>query len=288
MFYDIFEKLCYVHNVKPNTVTKAIGLSTATATNWKTSMRIPSGETLVKLADYFHCSVDYLLGRAEGPSADSSSKLLYSAVCQQQTAENADNVVIQHFAASPANEKNTPSLSDEALHIARRYAGLDPIGAGAVRAIIDYAEGCIRPEGDADKERENRKTKIIPLLGNSFAAGPAEPDFGNMWEDYEVEADNPAQFAIRINGDSMEPYLPDGAVVYGKKEAPRDGDVGAFWLDGEFLCKQICQDNFGNIYLFSLNRERADADVTIWHDSGRTLNCFGTIIMEKRIPLPKT
>lgn len=72
MFYDIFEQLCASKNIKPNTATKALGLSSATATNWKTSGRVPNGETLAKIADYFNCSVDYLLGRTDVPDVNCS------------------------------------------------------------------------------------------------------------------------------------------------------------------------------------------------------------------------
>ena len=84
----------------------------------------------------------------------------------------------------------------------------------------------------------------------------------------------------------MEPYLPDGSIAFGVKKPPEDGDVAALMLDGDFLCKQVCQDNAGNVYLFSLNRERKDADITIRHDSDRRLLGFGTIIMPRRLPLP--
>ena len=45
-----------------------IGLSENAIYGWKT--RKPKGEDLAKIADYFHVSVDYLLGREEidGPS----------------------------------------------------------------------------------------------------------------------------------------------------------------------------------------------------------------------------
>jgi transcriptional regulator with XRE-family HTH domain len=36
---------------------------------WKDNGNIPNGETLISLADYFDCSVDYLLGRKETKKA---------------------------------------------------------------------------------------------------------------------------------------------------------------------------------------------------------------------------
>lgn len=130
------------------------------------------------------------------------------------------------------------------------------------------------------------RTKIIPLLGGSFAAGKGEPDFGNPWEDYEIPVDTKADFAIRINGDSMEPYLPDGSIALCKKANPKDGDVCALLVDGQFLVKQVCEDFMGNLYLFSLNRNRSDADMTIRHNSGQAVSCFGVVIMEP-VALPR-
>lgn len=64
MFYERFISLCEERLLKPNTVTKHIGLSNATATRWKKNPNtLPEGETLVKLADFFNCSIDYLAGR---------------------------------------------------------------------------------------------------------------------------------------------------------------------------------------------------------------------------------
>lgn len=63
MFWDIFYNLCQAQHTTPNAVCSKLDLSTATATNWKKNSVLPNGETLLKLADYFGCSVDYLLDR---------------------------------------------------------------------------------------------------------------------------------------------------------------------------------------------------------------------------------
>ena len=175
--------------------------------------------------------------------------------------------------------------SHEGLELARTYDSLDDHGRRVVRAVAQEECGRMEMEAAALAETAPAAVKVIPLIGNSFAAGRGDPDFGNPWEDYEVPADSLADFAVRINGNSMEPYLPDGSVALGQKRPPRDGEVAALLLDGEFLCKQVCQDMVGNLYLFSLNRARKDADVTIPHDAERSLTCFGTILME-HVPLP--
>ena len=62
IFWERYSDLCNNKNTKPNPVGKVIGVASSTISQWK-SGSIPNGETLIKLADYFDCSVDYLLGR---------------------------------------------------------------------------------------------------------------------------------------------------------------------------------------------------------------------------------
>ena len=69
MFWDAFYKLCEENNTKPNAVAKIIGVSSATCTKWKNGS-IPNGDTLLKLADYLKCSVDYLLGRTDDSNSN--------------------------------------------------------------------------------------------------------------------------------------------------------------------------------------------------------------------------
>lgn len=69
MFWENFSNLCRIRGIKPNPCAAAIGVSSATVTKWKNGT-IPNGETLIKLAEYLDCSVDYLLGRSESQSAD--------------------------------------------------------------------------------------------------------------------------------------------------------------------------------------------------------------------------
>ena len=173
----------------------------------------------------------------------------------------------------------------EEREIDRIWDGLNDDGQ---TNLCDYGNYLLSQEKYRVKEARKRPvviTRVIPLLGQSFAAGSPETPGDLFMQDYHT-TDPRAEFAIHVNGNSMEPYLPDGSVALGIKRKPMDGEVGAFWLDGGFLVKQVCQDSQGNIYLFSLNRKREDADETIWHDSDRDLRCVGTILMDEKVPLP--
>lgn len=58
-------------NIKQKDVASAIGIYTSTMSQYVTGVREPDIETLIKLADYFGVSVDYLIGH-DSPPGDAS------------------------------------------------------------------------------------------------------------------------------------------------------------------------------------------------------------------------
>lgn len=167
--------------------------------------------------------------------------------------------------------------------LAEKIQNLSPKGrrllSGMVEGLLDYE----RPE--AEPEVLYIREYVTPA-----AAGYASPAEG---EDYVlvprgVEVPEQADFAVRIAGDSMEPYIQDGSRVYVRRGAElADGDVGIFFVDGSMKCKQYCEDPYGNVYLLSLNRARADSDVTILASGGLRVCCFGKVLLKKRPPMAK-
>ena len=60
MFWKNFYTLCQKNKISANAVCAKLGLSTAAATHWKNGA-IPKGDILLKLAQYFNVTIDYLL-----------------------------------------------------------------------------------------------------------------------------------------------------------------------------------------------------------------------------------
>ena len=60
MFYSQLEELCIQNNIKITVLLKYLGKSKSSATSWKNGT-LPSGETLLKISEYFNVSIDYLL-----------------------------------------------------------------------------------------------------------------------------------------------------------------------------------------------------------------------------------
>lgn len=70
MFWDNFVRLCNQAGKYPNTVAAEVGVkSTGTVTGWKNGAN-PRQTVLLKLADYFGVTVDYLLNaEKENPTS---------------------------------------------------------------------------------------------------------------------------------------------------------------------------------------------------------------------------
>lgn len=96
--------------------------------------------------------------------------------------------------------------------------------------------------------------------------------------------DSPAQAAFIMEGDYMSPYLRPGQVAAVEWKLPAVGQCGVFQYRGQTLVRQYCEDSFGNIYLFVLNRARRELDVTI--PAGEEVRCLGRLLLDRTPPLP--
>ena len=164
------------------------------------------------------------------------------------------------------------------------YRGLSPLGRESVRAVLQALRSY---QAELEESRPEHRERVIPLYRTPAAAGYAAPVFGEDFDYLTVTDSVPqaAEFAVRIQGDSMAPWIADGDLVYVNRDPLKAGDVGIFCVDGDIFCKQYYKDPAGTVYLFSLNRNRADADVVLTSGSGRTLVCFGRVILHAP-PLP--
>lgn len=76
------------------------GISTGNISDWKHDRCLPSADKLILIADYFGCSIDYLLGRTDSPEINCSPVITstnspYSAVGignTVTTSENTENI----------------------------------------------------------------------------------------------------------------------------------------------------------------------------------------------------
>ena len=71
-------------------------------------------------------------------------------------------------------------------------------------------------QAELERPTPERESRVIPLYRTPAAAGYAAPVFGEDFDYLAISDEIPqaAEFAVRIQGDSMVPYIADGDVVY--------------------------------------------------------------------------
>ena len=92
----------------------------------------------------------------------------------------------------------------------------------------------------------------LPLYDLPTSAGPGVFMDGNSFEMIEIPEDVPqeADFALRVSGDSMEPTLPDGALIFvHRQEELENGDIGVFFLNGSAYVKEYSRTKDGAFLL---------------------------------------
>ena len=221
--------------ISQGALAKALGVSLSAVSNYENDLNAMREEVLVKAFEALDVEPNYL------------------------------------FQDSFSGESFTCSVEEQKL--VRKYRTLRLAGRQAVQSVADSLCTCqqeLEAERDAERdaeialERPAPEVRQIPLYRSPAAAGYAAPVFGEDFDYLDVTGDVPqgADFAVRIQGDSMEPYIKDGSVVYVNRDPLVNGDVGIFCVDGDMLCKQYPRD------------------------SGRTMVCFGRVLLKARPGIP--
>lgn len=265
---------CFTENLKAaresagmtqQQVADRLGITKSTYCGYETGKRKPDVFKLKEIAKVLNVSGSFLIG-----------------------VEDLQQGRTQHAAFEA---KKAPSLSDEAMEIAQGYETLDHWGKVAVRELLDTEKQRVEDEKQFRLDTPmDADPKVINLYAEPAAAGIATPTAGVDFEPYTLKPGDPqdAAYAVHIRGNSMSPAFPDGSMVFINHDAIRNGDIGIFCVNGGTVCKQYYRDPMGGVViLFSLNRTRADADVTVYPGSNETLICQGRVITKKKFPLPE-
>ena len=127
MFKEIFIRLCNEKGVAPTVVCKSVGLSDAAFSKW-TDESVPRRATLMRIADYFGVSVDYLLGdvrldlqRFASPSpVDEAMAKLTASI--QQVADELEKKKKPVLGLNPKLSSLIDSMSKDELDDLEKYA----------------------------------------------------------------------------------------------------------------------------------------------------------------------
>lgn len=155
--------------------------------------------------------------------------------------------------------KNAPSVSDEAMRLARDYdTALDDRGRKMVRGLADLEIGYAAKR--AEKEKAERKAELIKhreetadeiavyvttLYYQPVSAGNGETAEYGYSETVQLKKMPPSgtSYIVPVRGDSMEPEYNDGDRVFVRAQIDIEpGQIGVFYMDGQLWIKELGDD----------------------------------------------
>jgi len=116
-----------------------------------------------------------------------------------------------------------------------------------------------------DPARESRRElpRFLRLYDIPVSAGTGNFLDSSSYEEIEAPSYVPiaVDFALRVSGDSMEPLLQDGQVIWVKEQEVLDsGEIGIFTYSDDVYCKKLIADGT-RAYLRSLNPIYSDIEI---------------------------
>lgn len=170
------------------------------------------------------------------------------------------------------------ALAKQDTDMLRKYNNLDKFDKEVVNSVIDNLSKREKPiikehSQDAEHSKEFivlEPPKIIPCYPKLASAGTGEYLFNDIPVDMIETENNEADFALGVNGNSMEPKFNDGDYVLVKKQSTVNlNDIAIYIIDGECLIKQYKGNR-----LHSLNHEFND----VMFNKNQNIKCVGKVL----------
>lgn len=162
------------------------------------------------------------------------------------------------------HKRSGQTIDSNERTLIKQYRHLDTHGKKVVGALLDLEyERCTKAEQSDDAPESPALVDYRRYTSPAAAGTP-------LWaeSEYEIISCNPddvpagADYAVGIQGASMEPDVPDGATVWvHRSEQPEDGDIVIAWVEGEgTVCKQAVCDGDQIVRLHSINPAYPDIE----------------------------
>ncbi|MDU7245122.1 MAG: XRE family transcriptional regulator [Clostridia bacterium] len=145
-------------------------------------------------------------------------------------------VTIDVFDDAPSRQQaegSDPQFTPEEKNLIKKYRGLDTHGKKAVDWIAEHElnrlQGIESPIGGIIENATTAYTKIIPFPGKVSAGLGVEalPDYDT------IAGPDAADFALLVDGDSMEPRYHSGQIIYIREQPTvENGQIAVVQIQG--------------------------------------------------------
>ena len=224
--------------------------------------RIAAGYTQEQAADKIGIAKSTLAGYETGsrePSIPTVEKIMQvlSVDANFLYQDGMDNTFASNFSIQ------------EQDHI-KKYRSLDPLDKKAIDVLLDTLSK--RQSEQATEFIQLESPMLLPYYGHIVSAGTGQYVFDDIPPEM-IEVENThinmqADFAVGVNGDSMEPTYKDRDVLLIKKQPSVNiGEIGIFMIDGEAFVKEL-----GHNVLVSHNPKYAPIPFS------ESISCIGKVL----------
>lgn len=235
------------HGYTRESLAQALGISKFTLRNYELEATEPGHTFLKQISDFFHVSVDYLMGLTD------------------------EKEILETF-----------RLKSSEQAVIEKYRQLDDPGRSHVDTVLQWEcdrvkkvdELSSHPAAIISMENRSGAAKRLVEYFRSVSAGSGVFILGNEIVDHiEIPATSEnrnVDYAIKVSGDSMEPDYHDGdTVLVSQKLEMNYGDVGIFVINGSAYIKEYGKDE-----LISRNPDFDNISVSEYDN----IVCMGKVI----------
>lgn len=224
-------------------LSELLDVSQAAVTNWTKGKNSPDIETLIRICNILKISINDILDVGV-PVADSNLSKTERAYIQKYIALDCNGKSLVHLIIDNETQRMHTQI-------------VQPISSEAPEHSL--------PEDD----------NIIPIVFYDLPVSAGTGIYLNDSYKEEIEVERNAitectDFALRINGDSMEPRYHNGDVLLVREQSSvEQGECGIFILNGEGYFKKL-----GRNQLLSLNPKYRPIPI---HEYD-TVSCIGKVL----------
>lgn len=261
------------NNVSQMQLMEQLGLKDpGTISKWENNRLEPGRDKIVKIAQMFHVTVDYLMGFADDPKS-----FIVPKQSTHDIVTSGFNVMYEQFPAGVPKDffleiKNVmreedPEAFKEEFGEISNVSQIDGVEmVPVVSNVIQVSAG----NGNAYPQVEWDVAEYMPIPKTDLGA--------YSWQGAKFNI-------ITVEGDSMEPYINDGdKLLFAEGIEVGPGEVAVVSYNDTLMVKGVLQNKDGTVTLISFNKNFKDRVIdTAQHDFyvlGKALR----VISSKKIP----
>jgi len=165
---------------------------------------------------------------------------------ERQPTINFVKMVADYFDVSLDWLAGNSDIREKGINASELTRIFNSLSDGGKKEIFRYAQYIQKTDS------ETKDQHIVNILGQTAAGSPLE--YCDWFPEPIEHPPANADFALKVKGDSMEPTIKNGSIIWVHKQPDiENGEIAIVEIDGTVTCKKVYKKN-GYIELHSINK----------------------------------